>query len=317
MRINSALYDYHISSEKSLGRHNKNPAFNLTPTGKKATIEQATELGASGEAEGKFIWWQGSTETNFSGHVSLDNKLGYWQLYPSYESFPANTLRTNLNEITADMSSVYIEGQYFNWNGFRLPGGAYTKVYNPWVLYFNTGDTMIDMMEDAKAQLEKEQEKWPYEWVDSDHFYERGSVNGKVQMADGTSPKGAYVMVNLYEGKEGYYEPQWQQNRGPYHYWTRVYNDDGTWSIDNVHSGNYQITVFKDGYKGTTYMPGEITVNTGEATTVDTAVIAEEKAGSLAWRIGEPTGTWLYDAADVYDIESMMEYHERFPLGTV
>ena len=75
MRINSALYDYHISSEKSLGRHNKNPAFNLTPTGKKATIEQATELGASGEAEGKFIWWQGSTETNFSGHVSLDNKL--------------------------------------------------------------------------------------------------------------------------------------------------------------------------------------------------------------------------------------------------
>ena len=315
-RINNSLYSYHISSEKSMGRYNKNPAFNVTPNGSLIEIEQATNLGASGEAEGKFIWWQGSEPSDLSGHVSMDMKLGYWHLYPSYEAFPANTLRTNLNEVT-NMSSVYIEGQYFNWNGFRLPGGAYTKVYCPRVFYFNTGDSMIDMMEDAKAELAKEKEKWPYEWVDSDHYFERGSVTGTVQMADGSSPKGAYVIVNLYEGKEGYYDPQWQQNRGPYHYWTQIDNDDGVWSIENVHSGNYQVTVFKDGYKGTTYMPGEITVSTGKTTTVDTAVIEEESVGALAWRIGEPTGTWLYDAADVYDIESMMEYKERFPLGTV
>ena len=327
MRIDKAIYDYNISSEKLLGQKLSNPTYGTTPNNEKAVVEQATDLGTSGEVEGKFIWWQGSADTRFSGHVSNMLKLGFWQLYPSYESFPGNTLRTNLNEITMDMSSLYIESQYFDWTGFQLPAGRYTKVYCPWVWYINTGDSMIDMMEDAKAQLAKEEAMYPYEWVDSDHYYDRGDVTGKVVMADGTSAKGAYVMVNVYGGREDStddkgvfhkgFAPQWQQNKGPYHYWTRIDNDEGVYEIKDVHSGEYNVTVFKDGYTGTFYLPEMIKVEKGKTTTVDTVTFADAKHGSLAWRVGEPTGTWLYDAEDVYDFESTIELEVRHPLNIV
>ena len=317
MRINNAMYDYFISSEKMVGARMTNPAYNVTPTGAKASVEQATDLGASGEVEGKFLWWQGGVDTKLWGHVSNDRKLGLWQLFPSYDSFDSNNLRMNLNEITSDMSSISFAGQYFNWDGFKFPAGKYTKIYGPYVWYINTGDSMIDMMEDAKTELVKEEKAWPYKWVAHEHFHQRGDVAGKVKMEDGTSAKGAYVIVNVHSGREGDYEPTWQQNTGPYGYWTRISNDDGTFEIKNLHAGEYNVTVFKDGYVGTLYLPDKIMINKGQITDIGTAVFKEEINGPLAWRIGIPDGTWLFDAEDVYDYETLISYRPRFPLDAV
>ena len=317
MRINNAMYDYFISSEKMVGARMTNPAYNVTPAGAKASVEQATDLGASGEVEGKFLWWQGGVDTKLWGHVSKDRKLGLWQLFPSYDSFDSNNLRMNLNEITSDMSSISFVGQYFNWDGFKIPAGKYTKIYGPYVWYINTGDSMIDMMEDAKAEFVKEEKAWPYKWLANEHFHERGDAVGKVEMEDGTSAKGAYVIINVYSGRKGDYEPTWQQNAGPYGYWTRISNDDGTFEIKNLHAGEYNITVFKDGYVGTLYLPDKIMINRGRTTDIGSVVFKEEVNGSLAWRIGIPDGTWLFDAEDVYDYETLISYRPRFPLDAV
>ena len=232
----------------------------------------------------------------------------------SNESY-AKLLKHDMGAITDTMSAMY-EGEYFTWTQRPVPAGEYHKIYGPMMLYINKGETFLDKWEDAKNKLAHEQSKWPCAWVEDPHYFDRGSVRGKVEMSDGSSPEGAYVVVNIpgeTKGKKNERYRTWNQNNGRYQYWTRA-DKDGTWSIKNVMADEYCVTVWKEGCPGEIERPN-VVIAKGADTDVGTIRFAERTNGKLAWRIGKADRTWLYNEEKRYNWETFMKYRNRFPNG--
>ena len=310
-RINSE--DYPFASIHDKLQYNvqwlKNNVAVETEKGKK-DMYQSTYRNQNGELDAKHETYAFQLETHIIGMAN--DKVGLWQLFPSNDSY-AKLLKHDMAAATDTMSAMS-EGEYFTWDGRPIPAGEYHKFYGPMMVYVNKGETYLDKWEDAKNKLAYEQEQWPYAWVEDPHYYERGSISGKVEMSDGSSPLGAYVVVNIpgeTKGKKGERYTTWQQSNGRYNYWTRA-DENGNWSIDNVYVDTYTVTVWKEGYPGETQKP-DVEIVQGLNTDVGTITFVPYSNGELAWRVGEADRTWLYNAEKNYNWDTHMKYRNRFP----
>ena len=280
------------------------------PHGRKE-IYQSAYRQKSGEVDAKHETYLFNLENNILGMAN--RRVGLWQLFMSNESY-AKLLKHDMGAITDTMSAMY-EGEYFTWAQRPIPAGRYHKFYGPMMLYVNCGDTFLDKWEDAKNKLASERARWPCAWVEDPHYFDRGSVGGKVEMADGSSPEGAYVIVNIpgeTKGKKGERYRTWNQNNGRYQYWTRA-DASGAWSITNVMADAYSVTVWKEGVAGEVEKP-DVVVAKGRHTDVGT-IKGLNIGTKLAWRIGEADRTWLYNEEKRYNWETFMKYRNRFPNG--
>ena len=280
------------------------------PHGRKE-IYQSAYRQKSGEVDAKHETYMFNLENNILGMAN--GRVGLWQLFMSNESY-AKLLKHDMGAITDTMSAMY-EGEYFTWAQRPIPAGRYHKFYGPMMLYVNRGDTFLDKWEDAKSKLASEQARWPCAWVEDTHYFDRGSVGGKVEMPSGSSPEGAYVVVNIpgeTKGKKGERYRTWNQNNGRYQYWTRA-DASGAWSITNVMADAYSVTVWKEGVAGEVEIP-DVVVAKGRHTDVGTIRCLKVDT-KLAWRIGEADRTWLYNEEKRYNWETFMKYRNRFPNG--
>ncbi|WP_460796799.1 polysaccharide lyase family protein [Microbacterium sp. GXF0217] len=162
-----------------------------------------------------------------------------------------------------------------------VPEPGWEKVFGPFFLYIQEGDSLDAMWDDAKARLSAEAEKWPYNWI-SDPLYAaetRSDVTGRLTISDGSSAKGAWVLLT---------DPgaDWQGGNGSYVY-TAQAESDGTFTIPAVRPGEYTLHAIADGQTGAFAQDG-IVVSSDRARDVGNLVWEVTPATRIAWRIGTP-----------------------------
>src|SRR5699024_9116857 len=106
----------------------------------------------------------------------------------------------------------YYDGEILLWHEhtghYGTPGikpdKGWEKVYGPFYLYVNESEgsdpekNVQEMWEDSKRRSEKEQEKWPYQWI-SDPIYaanDRTDVSGNLEISDGSSSENAWIVLS-------------------------------------------------------------------------------------------------------------------------
>lgn len=190
------------------------------------------------------------------------------------------------------------------------PVPGWEKIYGPVMLYINEQQGFEALWADAKAKAAEERQKWPYPWLDHP-LYEatsRGEVTGKLEITDGTSPEGAWIIL-------ADPEPDWQNQNLGYNFYTRA-SADGSFTLPNVKPGAYTLYAFVKGQFGEFRYDG---INVGPSQSVQLPPLkwTPEKHGQLVWQIGTPDRTAAeYKHGDNFRQWGLwLEYPLDFPNG--
>ncbi|KAK7275859.1 hypothetical protein RIF29_16985 [Crotalaria pallida] len=137
------------------------------------------------------------------------------------------------------------------------PNEPWKKVFGPTFFYLNKtlldSEDPLDLWEDAKYQMTKEVQSWPYDFPASEDFQksnQRGSVSGTLLVRDrclfdeDIFAEGAYIGLAP-PGDAG----SWQRECKGYQFWTRA-DFEGNFSIDNIRSGDYNLYAWVPGFIG-------------------------------------------------------------------
>ena len=246
-------------------------------------VQDATYLLPDGSIYSKY---QQITDDEGSNSVFgvYGDGVGLSLIQPNKDWMPGGPTRQAITTHTV------AEGQILLWHENARHYGAtdiepepgWEKVYGPFFLYVQDGESDSEMWADAQSQLSEEVEKWPYNWI-SDPLYAaetRSDVTGTLELTgDETATDSPWVI--LADPGE-----HWQSANGSYLYSGRA-DADGTFTIPAVRPGTYTLYAFVDG------VPGELVkedVVIQPSTTVELGSVEwnTSSPGDLLWRIGEP-----------------------------
>jgi HEAT repeat protein len=274
-------------------------------------IYQSTFRMPDGRLVAKHEWHNYELFSHVSGFTNAN--AGFWMIFPSYDFFGGSMPR-QLN--TQDQGSKFLpmlEGKYYS-GVTAYVTKDWEKTYGPMYFYLNDGENAEEMWVDAKRQAEQEKAKWPYSWLDLNSHHDRGSLKGEVQIASGASPEDAYVILsNPNDPIDPDQISLWMRNSGAYQYWTQV-KQDGSFSIDNIHSGSYGLYVFKPGIFGE-LDSGQITISRDKTTDAGELVLSPQHNGQLVWQIGTPDGGAMEfkNGNNYHQWDNYIRYREDFP----
>ncbi len=165
-----------------------------------------------------------------------------------------------------------------------FPEKGWEKVYGPFFVYITEGSTLEEMWADAKQKAEEEKAAWPYDWVQAPAYdaQNRSTVSGQLQITDGTSPKGAWLILG--QPDLNFYE----QNLD-YLYFAQA-DEEGRFVIPGVRAGEYTMHAYANGVFGE-YKKDGIIVSAKQQHDLGTLEWTPDKHGELAWQIGMPDRT--------------------------
>ena len=215
----------------------------------------------------------------------------------------------------------YYNGEILLWHPFTshygspalYPTKGWEKVYGPFLLYVNEGDSVAAMWTDAKRAAARERGRWPYRWI-SEPLYaarERSAVSGRLLITDGTSPARAWVVLAL-AGSE------WQYENEGYVYYARA-DERGRFTVPAVRPGTYTLSAFVDGVLGE-YRRDGVTVGAGRGHDLGALVWRPRSHGRTLWQLGTPNRSagefHVYGGADGFRrYLTWLEYPYEFPDG--
>jgi len=150
------------------------------------------------------------------------------------------------------------------------------KVFGPWLVYINDG-----CVADAAGVARAEEKKWPYSWLKDGKYLSRGTVEGRLVLADGTPAAGAAVFL----GDAGRTIAQ-----GTAFQYTTTASSSGYFSIPNVRTEKqYTLQAWGNGGKlagvTTVFSRSNITVPAGKRRNLGTLKWMPQPRRSI-WRIG-------------------------------
>ncbi|KAF3327218.1 putative rhamnogalacturonate lyase B isoform X1 [Carex littledalei] len=262
-----------------------------------------TEL--KGEVDDKYQYSLDHKNNRVHGWISDNPSTGFWIITPSYESKTGGPLKQDLTSHTGPTSLAVFIGDHYVGSDihFSLQDGEYwKKTLGPVFIYLNSnsnqnhsGSARDHLWDNAKAQMQKEVDRWPYEFPASEEFLksnQRGSVTGRLSIYDrysNTSDKLAdfpYVGLAL-PGKPG----SWQAEYKGYQFWTRA-DANGYFTINNIIPGNYSLYAWVPGIVGDFMHNVAISITTGKilCSKIDLGALTFEhpRAGPTLWEIGVP-----------------------------
>ncbi len=255
------------------------------------------------------------------GTCSVGPGYGFWEVTPSHE-YMNGTPRTI--EITVHQTSTTpvcirtVTGAHFGSGsvGFDASDAGWRKVYGPWFMYLNSGESREAMWEDAKAMGAAHKLLWPYDWVEDNDFpVERTTVSGTLSVTSGESLDGALVFLSKNEDDN---TPNWQQQSKDYTFWTHA-DANGQFSIPAVRPGDYSLYATVDGVAGIYEMEG-ITINEASGAQLDLGDLfwSPVRYGKTVWQIGIPNmDSTEFRGGDDYRHWGVLwdPYMEAFPDG--
>ena len=259
----------------------------------------------------KHEWEEYELFGNVTGYTGSNG--GFWMIFPNYDFFGDSMPRLLKKPCYGHLFIPHLEGKYYISCGTRITAD-WEKIYGPMYFYINNGENTEEMWVDAKRQAQEEVSQWPYTWLGITKYHDRGKVKGKLTIADGSSPHGAYVVLsNPTSAADPDQFGVWMRNVGPYQYWTKVAND-GSFAIDDVHQGHYRLYAFKPGVFAE-LDHGSISVHTDKVTDVGRLALAPLENGKLLWQIGVPDGGCMEykNGRNYHQWTNYIRYREDFP----
>ena len=287
----------------------------IDPPSKGATAVCRMTTGVfSNQLTGKYSYNVDYYKLGTWGRASDKNKVGQWVVTGSHEYINNGpTVCDYPNDDT--YGYIYMtasSGHYQNRHGgVNVNSNAnWTKVFGPWALYFNNGDSGDACWQDAKNQALAEQQAWPYTWLTASAVYQprsqRATVTGKLIIHDalrpGASAAGAWVGLAAPDSGKENAPDNWQFQADGYQYWVQA-AADGTFTIPKVQTfstyggpATFQLYAFSAGTNRTTgcvgeFSTGPFTFDSGPTNLGTLTWNVPHQGASLAWEIGYPNRT--------------------------
>ncbi|KAH6764969.1 Rhamnogalacturonate lyase family protein [Perilla frutescens var. frutescens] len=279
------------------------PEDRVPPRGKELAFPEAVllvdpiEPEFKGEVDDKYQYSCENKDNKVHGFICFEPSVGFWQITPSNEFRTGGPLKQDLtSHVNPTTLAMFVSTHY---GGEDLvikfgEGEKWKKVFRPVFIYLNSvvdkNDT-VSLWDDAKLQMKKEVDKWPYSFPasqDFPHIDQRGSVAGRLYAQDRCiseekiAAMGAYVGLAA-PGKDG----SFQKEAKGYQFWVNA-DEDGYFNITNVHPGDYNIYAWIPGFIGDYRCDKAIFVTAGSEINVGDLVYAPPRNGPTLWEIGIP-----------------------------
>lgn len=253
-------------------------------------------------------------------HGWTGKRKGHWMIAASNEYVnggpTSQELTVHQTKKTPVMLRMYHAAHYGSGvTNLDSSDGVWKKFYGPWMIYLNEGSG-DDMWADAKKKAAREKKDWPHSWLKNPlypHAERRSTVNGKLKITDGSSVKGA--MVVLAQPTDDTAETNWQRQGKDYYFWTEA-AADGSFTIDKVRPGEYTLYSFVSGVLDEYRLNG-VKVGPGAVKKLGQLEWTPRTHGKLIWQIGVPDRTAAeYRHGDDFRKWGLwLEYPKDFPDG--
>ncbi|GAC1650827.1 MAG: hypothetical protein NVS9B15_10650 [Acidobacteriaceae bacterium] len=244
----------------------------------------------AGKMESKYTYAANYEENGAFGFASDTRQIGAWTVMGNYEYYNDGPHKQDLTALAGIMTHHFGRNHYGG-TGFRIAAGEqWSKVFGPFLLFFNSGLPADALWSDARAQSTLEHSQWPYAWLTGVPEYptgmQRGAVTGKLLIADSVTPRqnAAYAWVGLAQPPAGL---DFQSEAKGYQYWVQA-RADGTFTIRGVRPGTYTLYAYVDGEVGQ-FVRENVTVTAAHNENLTNLVWTVPRTGTrLAWEIGHP-----------------------------
>lgn len=232
-----------------------------------------------------------AANTSAATGPKVADDYGIWSMqnYRGYESWNAGP--THPQTPVADGASIIPSpsGSHFGGPGTTFVGNM-DKSIGPVLTYFNKGTDINSLRSDAKQQIAGDALNNFYDSLNLPYYAtaaQRGTVTGKMRIADGQSLEGATIILSDFNAPAYASDPlsqEYQRHVNGYNYWVTP-NKDGTFTMPDVRPGTYRVTVIKPGV----YREGSfdnIVVTAGNTTSAGNLTFVPDINGKPAFQIG-------------------------------
>ncbi|XP_057729379.1 rhamnogalacturonate lyase B-like isoform X1 [Arachis stenosperma] len=262
-----------------------------------------------GEVDDKYQYSSNNKDIKVHGWISSKSEtnpaMGFWVIIPTNEFQSGGPLKQNLTSHVGPITlAMFLSSHYAGEDVvMRVQRNeSWKKVFGPIFIYLNTSSenqVQPSLWKDAKDQMSKEVQSWPYDFPASGDFHkshQRGSVYGTLKVQDRFISDHHILAEGAYIGLAPPGEPgSWQTECKGYQFWTQT-NKRGFFSINNIHSGNYNLYAWIPGFIGDYCNNVVLTIKPGNKVNVGEIVYEAPRNGPTLWEIGIPDRT----AAEFY-----------------
>ncbi|XP_057969014.1 rhamnogalacturonate lyase B-like [Malania oleifera] len=262
-------------------------------------LTNASDSGLKGEVDDKYQYSSDNEDSRVHGWISFYPSVGFWMITPSNE-FRAGPLKQELTSHVGPFTlSMFVSLHYAGKPAglqFRQ-GEPWKKVFGPVFVYLNSvpfEKNPISLWQDAKAQMLKETENWPYNFPLSKDFpysADRGNVIGQLLVCD------RYINVDCLPAapaQVGLALPgppgAWQTENKGYQFWIDT-DKQGRFFIKGVRSGEYSLYAWVRGIIGDYTHNVNVVVTPGSNINLGVLKYMPPRYGPTLWEIGYPDRT--------------------------
>ncbi|CAA2963168.1 probable rhamnogalacturonate lyase B [Olea europaea subsp. europaea] len=249
-----------------------------------------------GEVDDKYQYSCDNKDSLVHGWISTDRDIGFWVITPSNEFRVGGPVKNDLTSHVGPTSlAVFFSGHYAGPDfGIRLRNGEpWKKVFGPVFIYLNSGSSNkpSTLWEDAKQQMQKETQMWPYDFPSSEDYpqaNQRGTITGRLLVRDRylsrefMPAKSAYVGLAP-PGDVG----SWQTETKGYQFWNQT-DENGYFTISGVRESTYNLNAWVPGVMGDYKYETDIVVTPGSQIKLGNLVYNPPRNGPTLWEIGIP-----------------------------
>ncbi|BBN12848.1 rhamnogalacturonan endolyase [Marchantia polymorpha subsp. ruderalis] len=251
-----------------------------------------------GQVDDKYQYALNNRDNKVHGWVAneSDPVVGFWMITASNEFRNGGPTKQDLTSHSGPTCLGMFHSAHFA--GIELcpqfrDGESWKKVFGPVYVYLNkkaAGTAVRALWDDAKAELKKELNAWPYSWPSSSDYPKSAS---RAQV------KGRLIVSDKYNALVGLAKPgaagSWQKESKGYQFWVQA-DQDGNFTINHVRAGTYSLFAFVPSVIGDYKKSGDIKVSAGEEISLGTLTYEPPRFGPTSWEIGTPSRT----AAEFY-----------------
>ncbi|XP_050381717.1 probable rhamnogalacturonate lyase B [Argentina anserina] len=254
-----------------------------------------------GEVDDKYQYSIEDKDNKVHGWISTDESVGFWMITPSDEFRTGGPFKQDLtSHVGPTTLSMFVSTHYAGKAlGIKFEEGeAWKKVFGPVFVYLNSApgskNSTSMLWNDAKRQMLKEVESWPYNFTQSEDFPssdERGSVSGQLLIHDRYINESLFPANSAYVGLAAPGEVgSWQMENKGYQFWIQS-DEEGQFIIKDVRPGNYSFYAWVPGILGDYKYEADITITPGCNIKLDNLTYEPPRNGPTLWEIGIPDRT--------------------------